>query len=267
MCWIRYRWGRSSSSRARRSSSVPSSPVSAYVTCRAMWKSPKLTASGSPCARCRTSAAVHSPTPGRLRSAASTSRRRQRQGPLQRGGPLARPVRRRRTAHRRCGSAATPTMGSGPVRRGRQHPHPTLGAGTRCRVAPAPDERTPARPGLASGDLLLERGAASASSTRPLRLTRQCGSRAQQRVTCRFSGSKSLTSRPRRASGARARTTTRHPAPRPRTGRAVLTGVRRRTIWPVTGPSGVRQVRQIAPSAARSNVGSPPPRRCTRVTA
>ena len=53
-------------------------PVSAQPTIPGKWKSPMETASASPCARCRTSAAVHTPTPGirRSRRSASASPRR-----------------------------------------------------------------------------------------------------------------------------------------------------------------------------------------------
>ena len=92
-----------------------------------MWKSPTLTASGSPQARWATSAAVHTPIPGTLRSSS-------RPGPAQLAGPL-QPVRDGGGGQQRAPAGGVdPGPVPLPVRDG---PHRRRVGGTRMPATPA----------------------------------------------------------------------------------------------------------------------------------
>jgi hypothetical protein len=141
-------------------------------------------------------------------------------------------------------------------------PHAAPGPG-----AGSPKRRSNARqPDLASRPVTFcsTAAATSASSTRWDRLILQCGSRDQERATYGLLGTKPDTSSlaPRK-SGPFAH---HQVAPGPHASKRTVPNLPsegRCSIRPVTGPSGVRHARQIVPSGARWNVGSPAPRRCT----
>ena len=104
--------------------------------------------------------------------------------------------------------------------------------------------------------------ATSASSTRPVRGTRQCGLRVQASRTSGSAGSKSLgsSSAPSMAGA----WSSAHAAPGPQASSSIVASARRRTIRSVTCPAGVMEPRQIVPSGSSWNVGSPGPRRSPR---
>ena len=150
--------GRARAARASPSSST-FSPIRAQPTWPARWKSPTDTASGSPSARCATSAAVQTPTPGRPQEPCAAS-------------SCARPVicSRRPAAeaaritvrdrdwstparcHSHDGTRAHASAPAGPAGPGR------TSSGPGRRLAVPAHEQPPPAPGLVAGDLLLEDG-------------------------------------------------------------------------------------------------------------
>ena len=130
-------------------------PSSAQPTSAGMWKSPTLTASGSPQARCAISAAVHTPIPGTRRSSSRPASPPSVQAFSSRWATAAQARIARRRAEStpaRCHSQS----GTARICAGRRRDAQARGDRARGGVAEAAAQLAPRPARLGAGDLLLQ---------------------------------------------------------------------------------------------------------------